>query len=90
VTSRPCPHCYCEDSCGREGGTRPPSFFLLPDVFDVYAALTAYHSQDPMILEEGTETVAKNLVRLGYLNHRPLLVDVESSLDIIRSVERVR
>jgi hypothetical protein len=48
-----------------------------------------YYSQDPFILEDGTETVARNLVRKGYLDHRPLMVDVESSLDFIRSVERL-
>jgi hypothetical protein len=89
MTSKPCSHLFCEDTCGREGGLEPPSFSLLPDCFDVYTALVDYHSQDPFILEDGIETVAYNLVRRGYLNHPPLMVDVESGLDIIRSVEQV-
>lgn len=89
MTSRPCFRLFCEDACGHEGGLEPPSFSSIPDCFDVYTALVDYHSQDPFILEDGIETVAHNLVRLGFLNHAPLMVDVESGLDIIRSVERV-
>ncbi len=89
MTVKPCTHLFCEDACGREGGLEPPSFVPRPDVFTVYAALMDYYSQDPFILEDGTETVARNLVRRGYLDHRPLMVDVKSSLDFIRSVERL-
>jgi hypothetical protein len=78
-----CPRCRVW-----EGGYGPPSP-CVPDVFMVYAALVEYHSQDPLILEDSNDTVARHLVRRGYLNHAPLMVDVESCLDIIRQVERL-
>jgi hypothetical protein len=78
-----CPRCHVW-----EGDYGPPSP-CVPDVFAVYAALVEYHSQDPFILEDSSDTVAHNLVRRGYLNHAPLMVDVKSCLAIIREVERL-
>jgi len=83
-----CPYCPCEDACGREGGSTPPSSSYTPDVFTVYAALMEFYSQDPTVLETDELCVAQDLVYLGYLNHPPLLVDVGSCLDLIREVER--
>jgi hypothetical protein len=81
MTVTRCPRCRVW-----EGGYGPPST-CVPDEFSVYVALSDYYSQDPMILEDSSDTVAHNLVRKGFLNHAPHMADVESCLDIVRQAE---
>jgi hypothetical protein len=87
--AKPCPYCRCWDSCGREGGLRPPSLLFVPDVFDVYTALVDAHSKDPGIIDASSSAIAELLVRRGYFDRLARVVDVESSLSIVRSVERL-
>ena len=76
-----CQYCPCGDYYEREGGIRLPSLFGPPDVF-------AY-SHDPFLIDLGSEEIALTLAVRGYFDRPPRVVDVESSLELVRSVERL-
>ena len=84
-----CQYCPCGDYYEREGGLRLPSLFGPPDVFDVYTALVDAYSHDPFLIDLGTEEIALTLAVRGYFDRPPRVVDVESSLELVRSVERL-
>lgn len=83
-----CQYCPCGDY-EREGGLRLPSLFGTPDVFDVYTALVDAYSHDPFLIDLGSEEIALTLAVRGYFDRPPRVVDVESSLELVRSVERL-
>jgi hypothetical protein len=84
-----CQYCPCGDYYEREGGLRLPSLFGPPDVFDVYTALVDAYSHDPFLIDLGGEEIALTLAVRGYFDRPPRVVDVESSLELLRSVERL-
>lgn len=83
-----CQYCPCGDY-EREGRLRLPSLFGSPDVFDVYTALVDAYSHDPFPIDLGSEEIALTLAVRGYFDRPPRVVDVESSLELVRSVERL-
>jgi hypothetical protein len=58
-------------------------------VFDVYTALVDAYSHDPFLIDLGSEEIALTLAVRGYFDRPPRVVDVESSLELVRSVERL-
>ena len=85
---RPCPHCWCEDSCGREAFVSRLYSDSGPTSTEVYAALFEFYSRDRGVLDVDSWDLAQDLHRLGYLNTMPSLVDVEHAQELIREVER--
>ena len=83
-----CQYCPCGDY-EREGGLRLPSLFGPPDVFDVYMALVDAYSHDPFLIDQSSEEIALTLAVRSYFDRPPRVVDVESSLELVRSVERL-
>jgi hypothetical protein len=84
-----CQYCPCGDSYEREGGLRLLSLFGPPDVFDVYTALVDAYSHDPFLIDQSSEEIALTLAVRSYFDRPPRVVDVESSLELVRSVERL-
>jgi hypothetical protein len=85
-----CPYCKCEDSCGREAFvSRPSAYEEGPSsTDDVYNACLAFYSHDRTVLDVDSWDLAQDLLRLGYLNSVPRLLDVEHAQELIRDVER--
>jgi hypothetical protein len=90
MVQRICPYCRCEDSCGREAFVSRPS----PDeeglspTDDIYNACLEFYGHDRTVPDVDSWDLAQALVRLGYLNSMPRLVDVEHAQELIREVER--
>jgi hypothetical protein len=87
MVQRICPHCRCEDSCGRETFASRPHSYLGPTPTEVYAAVFEFYSRDQSILDVDSWDSAQYLIRLGYLNSMPSLADVEHAQELIREVE---
>jgi hypothetical protein len=88
MVQRICPHCRCEDSCGREAFVSRPYSYLGPIPTEVYAAVFEFYSRDRSVLDMDSSCLAQGLVSLGYLNSMPRLVDVDHAQELIREVER--
>jgi hypothetical protein len=88
MVQRICPYCRCEDSCGREAFVSRPYSCLGPAPIEVYAAVFEFYSHDRSVLDVDSLDLTQRLVRLGYLNSMPRLVDVEHTQELIREVER--
>jgi hypothetical protein len=89
MVQRICPYCRCEDSCGREAFvSRPSPYEEGPSPTDVYNACLAFDGHDRTVPDVDSSHLAQDLVRLGYLNSMPSLVDVEGAQELIRKVER--
>jgi hypothetical protein len=88
MVQRICPYCRCEDSCGREEFVSRPNSYLGPTSTEVYAAVFEFYSHNRSVLDVDSWDLAQDLVRLGYLNSMPRLVDVEYAQESIREVER--
>ncbi len=87
MVQRICPYCRCEDSCGREEFVSRPCSGSGPTSTAVYAAVFEFYSRDRGVLDVDSWDLAQNLVRLGYLNTMPNLVDVGHAQELIREVE---
>jgi len=89
MVQRICPYCRCEDSCGREAFVSHPSLDEVgPSPTDVYNACLEFYGHDRTAPDVDSWDLAQDLVRLGYLNSIPRLVDVEHAQELIREVER--
>jgi hypothetical protein len=89
MVQRICPNCRCDDSCGREtNASRPSPYEVDHSPTDVYNACLEFYSQDWTVPDVDRWDLAQDLVRLGYLNSMPRLVDVEHVQELIREVER--
>ena len=89
MVQRICPYCRCEDSCGREAFVfRPSPYEVGPSPTDVYNACLEFYGHDRTVPDVDSWDLAQDLVRLGYLNSMPRLVDVEHAQELIREVER--
>ena len=88
MVQRICPYCRCEYSCGRETNASRPYSYLGPTSTEVYAAVFEFYSCDRSVLDMDSWDLAQDLLRLGYLNSMPRLVDVEHAQELIREVER--
>ena len=90
MVQRICPYCGCEDSCGREAFVSRPS----PDgegpspTDDVYNACLEFYGHDRTVPDVDSWDLAQDLLRFGYLNSMPRLVDVEHAQELICKVER--
>jgi len=84
-----CPYCRCKDRYGREAFVSRPSFFEIgPSPTDVYNACFEFYGHDRTVPDVDSWYLAQYLVRLGYLNSMPRVVDVEHAQELIREVER--
>jgi hypothetical protein len=84
-----CPHCWCEDSCGREAFVSCPSPCKRnPSLTDVYNAVFSFYGHDQSVPDLDSWYLAQELVQLGHLNSMPRLVDVGHAQELIREVER--
>jgi hypothetical protein len=84
-----CPYYRCEDACGREAFvSRPSTDEVGPSPTEVYNACLEFYGHDRTVLDVNSWDLARDLVRLGYLNSMPRLVDVEHAQELIRDVER--
>jgi hypothetical protein len=90
MVRRICPYCRCEDSCGREtNASRPsPDEVGLSPTGDICNACLEIYGYDRTVADVDSLDLAQPLVRLGYLNSMPSLVDVEHAQESIRKVER--
>ena len=88
MVERICPHCRCEESCGREAFVSRPFSYLGPTPTEVYAAVFEFYSRDRTVIDMDSPYLAQDLVSLGYLNSMPRLVDVGHAQELIREVER--
>ena len=88
MVERICPHCRCEESCGRETDASRPYSFSSPTPTEVYAAVFELYNRDRSVLDVDSSDLAEDLVSLGYLNTMPRLVDVDRAQNLIRQVER--
>jgi len=88
MVERICPHCRCEDSCGREANASRPYSYLGPTPTEVYAAVFEFCSRDRTVLDVNSAYLAQHLVTLGYLDSMPRLVDVGHVQELIRGAER--
>ena len=89
MVERICPYCRCEGSCGREAFvSRPSPDVVGPSPTDVYDACLELYGHDRLVPDVDSWDLAQNLVRLGYLNSMPRLLDVEHAQELIREVER--
>ncbi len=84
-----CPYCRCGDRCGREAFVSRPSLYEVgPSPTDVYNACLQFYGHDRTVPDVDSWYLAQDLLRLGYLNSMPRLVDVEHAQELIREVER--
>ena len=84
-----CPYCRCEDSCGREAFvSRPSPYEVSSSPIDAYNACFGFNAHDRSVPDVDSWYLAQNLVKLGYLNSMPRLVDVEHAQEVLRAVER--
>ena len=89
MVQRICPYYRCEDSCWREAFvSRPFPDEVGPSPTDVYDACLEFYGHDRTVPDVDSWDLAQDLVRLGYLNSMPRLVDVEHAQELIREVER--
>ena len=89
MIQRICTNCRCEDSWGREAFVSRPSLYEAgPSPTDVYSACFEFYGHDRTVPDVDSRDLAQDLVRLGYLNSMPRLVDVEHAQKLIREVER--
>jgi hypothetical protein len=89
MVQRICPYCRCEDTCGREAFvSRPSPDEEDPSPTDVYNACLEFYGHDRTVPDVDSWNLAQDLVRLGYLNSMPGLVDVSHAQESIREVER--
>ena len=90
MVERICPYCrWCEDSCGREAFvSRPSPDEGGPSPTDVYDACFAFYGHDRTVPDVDSLYLAQDLVRLGYLDSMPRLLDVDHAQELIRDVER--
>jgi hypothetical protein len=89
MVQRICPYCRCEDSCGREAFvSRSSPDEEDPSPTDVYNACFEFYGHDRTVPDGDSSYLARDLVRLGYLNSMPSLVDVGHDQELIRDVER--
>jgi hypothetical protein len=88
MVQRICPYCRCEDSCGREAFVSRPSPDESHSPTDVYDACLELYGHDRTVPDVDSWDLAQNLVRLGYLNSMPRLLDVEHAQELILEVER--
>ena len=87
MVERICPHCRCEESCGREADASRPYSFSSPTPTEVYAAVSEFYSRDRSVLDVDGWCLAQHLVSLGYLDSMPRLVDVGHAQELIREVD---
>jgi len=86
---RICPYCRCEDTCGREAVVSRPSLDEVgSSPTEVYNACLEFYGHDRTVPDVDSWDLAQDLVRLGYLNSMPRLLDVEHVQELIREVER--
>jgi hypothetical protein len=88
MVERICPYCRCEDRWGRETTSSHPHSYLSPTPTEVHAAVFEFYSHDRSVPDMDSWDLAQDLVRLGYLNSMPRLVDVEHAQELIREIER--
>jgi len=89
MVQRICPYCGCENSCGREAFvSRPSPDVVGPSPTNVYDACLAFYGHDRTVPDVDSWYLAQDLVRSGYLNSMPRLLDVEHAQELIREVER--
>ena len=88
MVERICPHCRCEDSCGREAFVSRPYSYLDPTPTEVYAAVFEFYSRDRTVLDLDSPYLAQHLVSSGYLSSMPRLVDVGHAQELIRESDR--
>jgi hypothetical protein len=89
MVERLCLYCRCEDCCGREAFvSRPSPDEVGPSPTDVYNACLEFYGRDRTVADVDSWHLAQDLLRLGYLNSTPRLVDVEHAQASIRKVER--
>jgi hypothetical protein len=89
MVQRICPYCRCEDRYGREAFvSRPSPYEEGPSPTDVYNACFEYYRHDRTVPDVDSWDVAQDLLRLGNLDSKPRLVDVEHAQELIREVER--
>ena len=89
MVQRICPYCRCEASCGREAfvSRRFPDQ-VGPSPTDVYNACLEFYGHDRTVPDAYSWDLAQDLLRLGYLDCMPRLVDVEHAQELIQEVER--
>jgi transcription elongation factor Elf1 len=89
MVQRICPYCRCEDLCGQETNASCPSPYEEgPSPVDIYNACFDFYGHGRTVPDVDSWDLAQDLVRLGYLNSIPRLVDVEHAQELIREVER--
>jgi hypothetical protein len=89
MVQRICPYCRCEDSCGREAFVSHPSPDEVgPSPTDVCIACLECTGHDRTVPDVDSWYLAQDLLRLGYLNSMPRLLDVEHAQELMREVER--
>jgi hypothetical protein len=89
MVQRICPYCRCEDSCGREAfDSRPSPDEVGPSLTDVYNACFEFYCHDRTVPDVDSWDLAQYLLRLGYLNSMPRLVDISHAQELIGEVER--
>ena len=89
MVQRICPYCRCEVSCGREAiVSRPTPCEEGPSPIGVYNACLEFYGHDRTVPDVESWDLAQDLLRLGYLDSMPRLVDVEHAQELIREVER--
>ena len=85
MVQRICPYCRCENSCGREAFVSRPS----PDEsLSPTDACLEHYGHDRTVPDVDSWDLAQDLVRLGYLDSMPRLLDVEHAQELMREVER--
>jgi hypothetical protein len=89
MVQRICPYCRCEDRGGREAFVfRPSPYEVSPSLIDVYNASFEFYGHDRTVPDVDSWDLAQDLVRLGYLNSMPRLVDLEHAQELMHEVER--
>jgi hypothetical protein len=84
-----CPYCRCADRCGREAVVSRSSLYEVgSSPTKVYNACLEFYGHDRTVPDVDSWYLAQDLVRLGYLNSMPRLLDVEHAQELIREVER--
>jgi hypothetical protein len=66
--------------------SRPSPYEVGPSLIDVYNASFEFYGHDRSVPDVDRWDLAQDLVRLGYLNSMPRLVDVEYAQELIREV----
>jgi hypothetical protein len=88
MVQRICPYCRGEDSCRREAFvSRPSPNEEGPSPTDVCSACLEFHGRDRTVPDVDSWDLAQDLLRLGYLDSMPRLLDVEHAQELIREVE---